>query len=804
MITYKRLFELPVFIPAFFFLVGGIIAGNFLTAPFFLFAAVLLLSVSWAFLTIKKTLYFYPACLMAGWFLIQVQTALPSDKDHIIYHLEHRGTLTGRVDSFVRDYGHCRRMVVALSSIVSKNREQAVHGRIYLNVYGKPDRNLRYDDTICFTSYLRPFRNFSNPGGFDYKTHMHRKNIWGSASVQAGQITVFPETARRPVLSTVIRKLQHYRADYVSHLTAHIGTGDEADILLALVAGKKERISPALRDRFGKSGVSHLLAISGLHLSIIAMLFYFLFKQGLYLFKPLLISGRAVRLAAAMTMIPLFLYSVMSGFSPSTQRALIMIGMVMAATVLNRDSDVVNSLAFAGILILLADSASLFSISFQLSFAAVGSILLGMSLIDHGKWNQRPVFVSRLFLFIMVSVWAGLGTLPLVIHHFGLVSTVQVAANLVMIPVVGFLVLPCGLLSLVSFTCLAPVSAGLLHIDAAVLKWCLVFIDRIITLPFTWFRTGSFSWPELILVYLMITVCVMWVRTRHRKTLFFLALLMGAVLMDAGIRVRQRFYNPELEVVALDVGQGSSAVLFLPNGKRVLVDGGGFLYGSGFDTGRYLIAPFLRQRYILTLDAVILTHPQADHMNGLVYVLENVTVKKLIKNSDHASFRAYRDLIGNAVRQKSQIIELPEEGLDLWMNRVRFRFLPLHSPGGVNDNSVVFRLDYGRFSMLFPGDIEKERESGLRLTNADDLDTDVMMAAHHGSVTSNNDFFLEKVSPESVIISCGWRNRYRFPHPDVIERFAENGASVFRTDLNGAVRVISDGYGFQITAMKEE
>lgn len=223
--------------------------------------------------------------------------------------------------------------------------------------------------------------------------------------------------------------------------------------------------------------------------------------------------------------------------------------------------------------------------------------------------------------------------------------------------------------------------------------------------------------------------------------------------------------------------------------------------------GRNVVAPFLWKKGIRTLDAVILTHPDSDHMNGLVFILENFTVRELVKNTDTRSHESF-DRILAACRRKQIPVFIPDcENRHRGWDRTRLEFFQCASvvPGlDANNNSLVFRLDLDQFSMLFPGDIMRKREQLLAGVPEKRLAARILLAPHHGSSTSSTPVFLDRIDPEAVVVSCGFNNPYRFPHPDVLERYMEKNLAVFRTDIHGAVTITSSGSGYAVSTYYQE
>lgn len=713
-------------------------------------------------------------------------------------------TLTGEIVSFSKDYFLKKRVVVFCHLVQREGREPVkVQGLIRLNIYDKKKKNFQYGDLVQFTSPIKSIRNFSNPNGFDYEKQMKFAGVSGSAYANAGKIRVIPH--QMDVHIKIMRGLEQLRNRFFYFTMDKVENKRAGAILVALVTGKKEVIPLKLKDLFSKAGTSHLLAISGLHLSIVAMGFYFIFYTLLAWFPRLLMTGVAKKTAGILTLIPLLVYGVFSGFSPSTQRAFIMICIFMIAFLSERENNPLNTLALAAVVILIIDSCALFSISFQLSFGALLSIIIGFSLIRIRGWNPKPGAMTLIITPALVTFFAGLGTFPLIAHYFNLVSSVQIVSNLILVPLIGFVCLPIGLLAFL-FLPVSPGLADLLVIACQnILSFCITYIQFLTDLRFSWSRIVGIDGVEVVIFYLFLAaICL--IISRQRKTGF---VLMGMVVLagsfSLGTGLKTKLFPEKMTISILDVGQGNSALIQTIEGKNILVDGGGFSSRSSFDIGRYVVGPFLWSQKILCLDAVILTHPESDHMNGLLYILENFKVNLLVKNRDTRSTRTYGELMTLCHDKKLRIWH-PTKGDDTFdFGRTFFSFftdLCVPSCQNLNNNSLVFQIRFNDLTLLFPGDILREREMALARKKGLNLKSSLLISPHHGSLTSSSKIFLDKVKPESVVISCGVGNPYGFPHPDVLERYQNRGYKVFRTDINGAVTISSDGIDTNILTCK--
>ena len=715
-----------------------------------------------------------------------------------------RYTITGEIISFSKNYPRKNRVVLSCQFVEKNGMKPArVKGRILLNIYDKKEGNFQYGDLVQFTSSLKPIRNFSNPNGFDYEQQMKFAGVFGSAYANAGKIRVIPQPIS--FYSKTIRVLEQLRNRFFDFTMDRLDNKNAAAIIVALVTGKKEAIPLTLRDAFSRAGGSHILAISGLHLSIVALGFVSFFYFLLALFPMFLIGGIAKKAAGILTLVPLLFYGVFSGFSPSTQRAFVMTAIFMFSFLGERENNPLNSLALAAILILIIDSTALFSISFQLSFGALSFIILGFSLMRVQGYKSKKNFLTIFITPALVTIFAGLGTFPLIAHYFNIVSYVQIFANFILVPLMGFVCLPLGLGAFLLFVVCPGLSEILLILCQHILSFCIGYIQFLIGFKLSWSRIIGFDIQAVIMVYLFLGAIGL-ILMRQKKTglvLMFMVVLAGSI--SFGMALKTKLFPKSMTITILDVGQGSAALIQTIEGKTILVDGGGFSDWSSFDIGRYVVGPFLWSQNILCLDAVILTHPESDHMNGLLYIFENFKVNLLIKNKDTRSNRSYDYLIALCRERQIKIWHPSDGDPALGLNQTHLTFFKV-DPGlsgpNLNNNSLVFQARFNQFSMMFPGDILGEREGSLAREN--DLESRVLLSPHHGSLTSSSKIFLDKVNPESVIVSCGFGNQYGFPHPDVVKRYQDRGYKVFRTDNNGAVTISSDGIVYNILTHKGE
>ncbi len=711
--------------------------------------------------------------------------------------------IIGRVENHPKEDKGRIKFVLEAETLFQGDERIEVSGRVRVTSPADPSQ-ITAGDRIQFSGRLRRPRNFHNPGGFDYERYMALKGI--RATVYARKGTLVRLASALPEDQSLTGVLADARSE-VAGFFQRIQKDESADLLKALVVGDRTGIDPDTRQAFNRAGAAHLLAMSGLHVGIVATASFGLFAWALGWSRALLWRAWTRKGAALLTFLPVVGYGLLAGMSPSTQRAVIMVSLFLLALLVSRERDAMNILGAAALGILIYHPPALFSISFQLSFAAVAAILYGLSRIQSPETIYTDGFRPRLLMFVKVSLLAILGTLPLVMYYFNQISFIGVLTNLVFIPLIGFIIVPTGLLTAALMPLSDLLATVFAHIAIFLMDVALHLIRVFAALPIAAAKTVAPSLFEIAIYYLLGIALLNWIwgeGKRRKVAAIACGALVLAGLADAAYWANRRFGQDDLNVTILDVGQGSAALIEMPGGRCLLVDGGGFYDNDIFDVGKYLVAPYLWRNKIRTVDTLVLTHPNADHLNGLIYVADHFHVKDLWTNGERADTTGYRCLMETCQRKTIQAfsyrnlrqhIDPKEPQIDILYPPVGFmEKRPVDAwRTDENNNSLVLKITQGDVSFLFPGDIGEASEKELVELAGDRLASTVLVAPHHGSRTSSSRAFLQTVNPEVIVISAGWKNRFHFPHPSVMKRYKEIGARIYRTDLDGAIRMETDG-----------
>jgi competence protein ComEC len=697
------------------------------------------------------------------------------------------------------------KLYILSERIAEKNKIVPINGKLLLTVKGELEQ-LNYGDRLRFSARIRNPRNFNNPGGFDYKTYLALKEILVTASIKDGrEIARVEETTLNPILKTV----EKYRTQIREFLSINLHS-PAAEIAKALILGEKGEIPKELRERFSAAGVAHILAISGLHCGIIALVCFFLIKNILKCSTRLMLSTDISKVSAFVTLIPVITYCFIAGHGVATVRATIMVITYLTAIIIGREEDLWNTLAVAAFLILVFSPSSLFDISFQLSFISVVSILyltprFSTPLFQHSKDPLEPPppwwkkIARRITLFLIVTISAIIGTAPLAAFYFNRFSPWGFLTNLVIIPLVGFLVVPLGLLTSFFLVLYQPLAIFTVNIVQPLIMLSISVVELFNQLPYADYRTATPTLLEIILFYLAVFLLVN-IR-KSKKIRFALTLVIIVLIFNQVFWYYQNNLSPLLRITSIDVGQGESTLIQFPKGSTMLIDGGGF-YDNSFDVGGLVVAPVIWKKKIKKIDYLVLSHPHPDHLNGLVSIARIFKVKEVWTNGGKVYTEPFQEFEKIIIEKKIKNILIDREHPDLILNGVQIEFL--HPPktashdrstsyhSGINNHSLLIRFTYKDISMLFTGDIYKEVEREL-INTLPNLKSTILKVPHHGSATSSSLPFLKKVQPQIAMFSVGFKNIFNLPSHKIIERYKNQDCQIFRTDRDGAITIETDG-----------
>ncbi len=595
----------------------------------------------------------------------------------------------------------------------------------------------------------------ANPHGFDFEVWALERNIRAVGSIKHADELVQNFVFRPKYLVEAAREKIHTRMQQV------LGDKPYAGVLEALAIGDESGILQQDWQVFLRTGVNHLMSISGLHITMLAGLAYGLVAAIWRRSESLVLCLPTRKAAVVAGAIIALLYALVAGFSVPSQRTLYMLAVMAWAVWSGRQIALTRVLAYTLFIVVLLDPWSVLAAGFWLSFGAVA--IMGFAL---GARLARPHWLSE----AVHTQWAvTLGLIPLLLVLFQQVSIISPLANAIAIPLVSLVVVPLTLLG-----AMLPVDSAL-HLAHWVMAWCMKLLIWMASFPLsTWQQHAPPSWTLPVAI-----LGVMWTLMPRGFPLRYLGLF---GLLPMLLIVPKRPAQGEMHVAVLDVGQGLAVVVQTQH-HDLLYDTGP-KYSSQSDSGSRIIVPYLRGEGIRQLDGLVVSHNDADHSGGMVSVLSQVPVKWLasslpddapeLTQQKHLHCFAGQNWLWDGVH-----FEVLHPSLESYENTA------------IKDNnrSCVLRISNAYGSVLLAGDIEKQAEAELLENASDSLASDILVVPHHGSKTSSTLDFIAAVNPQVAIFTMGYRNRFGHPKADVVNRYQQAQSRLYRSDQDGAILI---------------
>lgn len=720
--------------------------------------------------------------------------------------------LRGWVADFPQRGDFAQEFPLECASLDSGKERVSLNGRVW--VQAPLEAIVEVGDEVLLAAQLSDLPRRGNVGERTSPVRFVAQDCWCSARVRkAEELKVIKGRARYPLARWIdglrARLLRHYEAAFEGGRgqTVRPYAHQTAQLLSAMVFGEgglQEPLPTLTRDQFRAAGLSHLLVASGTQVAFLAGL--------------LILTGRVLGLRRwpllVLVLPALLVYALLAGGGASIWRATLGGGCLALALLLGRDVDGLSLWSLAVAVLLLLDPTQLWSLSFQLTFAATWGLIALAPPIGH--FLDKRCGRTPLNQLVSLSLGAQLATMPLLLFHFGRLSAAGIGANFLALPLVGVLVyagviglvfppanwlnylLTNGIARIAVFASQAPGA----QVETVPVRpqWMLLLFAFLLLLAALPANETGWTWREEV---------VRWWRDwreeqqkqwRSGRRRWQSAFVAGALLLSSFVAWKTFSRPTLLRVCVLDVGQGESIVITSPSGRAVLVDGGTLAAQGRGEAGRSIIVPYLQSIGVNHLDALVATHDDADHLSALPAVLREVPVETFLDGafpSNGLGSPEYQDVL-QAAKQTGAKHYMARAGQRLELgDGARLTVLAPLEPkfaGGKNDNNngIVMRLDYGKTSILLTADIEREAEERLVRRGAN-LHCTILKLAHHGSRTSTGKLFLNAANPRAAVLSCGRYNSFGHPTPAVLERLQVRRIPVFRTDRDGSVEISCDG-----------
>ncbi len=632
---------------------------------------------------------------------------------------------------------------------------------------------------IYLTGTYQKGRDRRNPGEFDYDKYLKQNGITGLfVSYDTDSIKiVFAKKEYFKSFIFIVRK----SIDDIIH---RLHNSQTAGLLRGLILADRSEIDFETKNEFINSGVVHILAVSGLHVGYVLVIFIFIFGRfGIYLRSILTIFG-------------LLAFMFLTGVPPSVLRATLMAVVIILAFLSNRTTNIINSIAIAAFIILLIKPNEIYNPGFQLSFAAVLAIGILYPYFKKIIFNLRlkQKWIENLLLFIGVSLSAQIGTIPFTLAYFSKLSLISMFANLIVIPAVGIII---GIAFITVFTGLFSYSIAIYFAAANNLfsDWMISFIKYAGSLDYSFLWIRNYSMYDAIIFYFGLALILTVI---HKTDKIYLKFILPVVIIISMIIFstfdnKDVFEKNKLNIFMVDVGQGDAFLIQFPNGKTALIDAG---EANPFtDNGERVIIPLLDYLDIKKIDYGFISHLDLDHYGGFVSLIYNNRIEEIFRPQPDSSRKSIRlEKFLNDRKIKNKIYDR----FSFAVGNTKIYFLNdpdsySYKSFSSNDKSGIIKIVFGKTSFLFVGDCEHPGEYFLASNFRAMLKSDVLKVGHHGSKTGSSTAFLNLVLPEISLISAGIKNKFNHPAKSVLNSLQKINSKIYRTDEMGTVFLKSDG-----------
>lgn len=607
---------------------------------------------------------------------------------------------------------------------------------------------INYGDLIYLEGKLEIPKIATNYKGFDYRQYLKTKKIQGI--VIADNVKILKVKYKNNLIYQIQKKIKETIKEELPDETGNL--------LLAILVGDKKDLSEQIQINFKNSNLSHMLAVSGAHVSYIIV--------GLTYITQNLIMGK--RKGRVFCIFFLIIFMAITNFTPSVTRACIMAILTLVSKILYKKADIYTNISISALIILLYNPYSLLDLGFQLSFGGTIGIVIFMRFIK--KKQEEPKLLNYIKQMALVSICANIIIIPIIMNNFNTVSLTFLVSNILASPILAIIVIvgfSIIIISIISHSLsnilvfwLNPILNLLIKISSFCSK--LPFAKILVVTPYIF---------NIIFYYTIILYLVNYNNLKQfikKKTVILLSIIL--ILSNFIFYILPQ----DLKIYFIDVGQGDSTLIVTPSKKTILIDGGG---SESFDVGEKVLLPYLLDRRIRKIDYIMISHFDTDHCKGIFTVIENLKVKNIIisKQAEKSeNYKKFKEIVAN---KKINII-LVKAGDKIKIDKyIYFKILfpteKLIMQNPLNNNSIVSQLNYKSFKMLFTGDIEEIAEKEILNLQKDKLKSTILKVAHHGSNTSSTQEFINSVKPELALIGVGKNNTFGHPSECVVEKLRD-------------------------------
>lgn len=641
-----------------------------------------------------------------------------------------------------------------------------------------------FGDEIEIIGELKKPNGARNYKGFDYKQYLKSKKIYATVSSENYKII---SKNKIDIISKVINSVQNNMKSNINKILNE----EEAALCIGILVGDREAISEQTEDNFKKSNLTHMLAVSGSHITYIINAF------------AMLLGKTSKRTSKIFTIIILIFFMALTGFTFSVIRACIMGILVLLASLMYRKPDTINNLGISSFIILLFNPYAISDAGFLLSYGGtIGIVLLGDKIENaiYKEENKNKNIINKIIKYIIISfsitLSANLIIIPIMAYNFSTVSFTFWISNILAAPIMEIATIFGFIIYFISIFFIP--LAKFLGIFLNLLLYLLLKIAEVSSLiPGSSIYIKTPYIIECIIYYLFIVLWLKWdyIKNAIKVKKILKVLVASSILLIIFSSVLIYYYPKTLKIYFVDVGQGDCTLIKTPTNKHILIDGGGSEFGN-FDVGESTLLPYLLDRRITTIDYMLISHFDSDHIDGLFAVMENLKIKNIIiskQGEKSDNFIRFQELVKN----KKVNVLVVKKGDRIQIDKysyfeILFPEKNLIQDNVLNNNSIVANFCSIGLKILFTGDIEEIAENRLceLYRDTDKLKSTILKVAHHGSKTSSTAKFLELVTPKIALIGVGEGNKFGHPNNGVLDRIRDYTNKIYRTDKNGEIEII--------------
>lgn len=673
-------------------------------------------------------------------------------------------------------------------------------GKKFLLYIRKSEKiKLEYGDQVKISGFYDEAEGRRNYKGSNYQEYLKNKKIYGILNCE-NELKVLKKK-NLSFANMFINKLRNrLKENFIKILDK-----EEAGLAIGILLGDSSDIDDDIKESFKNCSLSHMLAVSGAHLSYLVLGLNFILNEKLI--------GK--RRCYIINIISIIIFMIMTGMSLSVIRAGVSSILSIIAVLIYRKADSFETLAFALLCTIIDNPFTIFNLGLQLSYlGTIGIVILNKEL---NKFEQNHKYNSKIKTYILentyVTLSATLLIFPITLYYFNMISLNFLIANLLLGPLLGFAIV-LGLITLMLSLVMLPIAKFVGVFLNLVLRFIIKATYIIAKVPISNITVGTPSVITMIAIYIVITCLLVFIKKRNKiilkkivPTVIIISLVMNIIINTN--------WKGDLKIYFVDVGQGDSTYICTHNGTKILIDGGGSREPEKYDVGKQILLPYLLDRKVKKIDYLMVSHFDSDHCQGLEQVIQNIKVKNIIIGKQASICKEFEKIMEMCRKKKVKVINVKRGGKINIDKSLYFEILHPSDKmlddgkGGLNANAIVAKMYYKTknkktFTMLFTGDIEKDAENELVKEYGEDLKVNILKVAHHGSKTSSTSEFLQLAMPETAIIGVGKRNTFGHPNEGVMKRLQEIKAKIYRTDLNGEITITVDKKGkYKIQVMKD-